>query len=43
MPKSRGEAFGLKKYIKIINYQILNILMKRKFGLSTEVWIEHFA
>ena len=27
---SRGEAFGLKKCIKM-------------FGLSTEVWVEHFA
>ena len=40
---SRGEAFGLKKYIKIIHTQILNILMKKKFGLSTKVWVEHFA
>ena len=40
---SGGEALGLKKYIKIIHYQILNILMEKKFGLSTEVWVEHFA
>jgi hypothetical protein len=37
---SRGEAFGMKIYIKIIHCQILNILMKKKFGLSTEVWVE---
>jgi hypothetical protein len=36
----RGEAFGLKKYIKIIHCQILNVLMKKslasqwKFGSS---------
>jgi hypothetical protein len=40
---SRGEAFGLEKYIKIIHYQILNISMINKFGLSTDVWVEHFA
>ena len=39
----RGEAFGLKKYITIIHCQILNVLMKKKFGLSMEVWVEHFA
>jgi hypothetical protein len=33
---SREEAFGLKKYIRIIHF-------KKKFGLSTEVWVEHFA
>ena len=32
-----------EKYIKIIQCQILNILRKKKFGLSTEVWVEHFA
>jgi hypothetical protein len=36
---SRREAFGLKKYIKIIHCQILNILMEKKF----EVWVKHFA
>jgi hypothetical protein len=33
---SRGEVFGLKKYIKIIHCQILNILMKKKFGLMLD-------
>jgi hypothetical protein len=37
---SRGEAFRLKRYIKIINCLILNILIEKKFGLSTEVWVE---
>ena len=27
---SRGEAFGLERYIKIIQCQILNILMDKK-------------
>jgi hypothetical protein len=40
---SRGEAFGLKKYIKIIHCQNLNILMKTKFGFSTEIWVEKFG
>ena len=39
----RGEAFGHKKYDKIIHCQNLNILMETNFGLSTEVWVEHFA
>ena len=38
-----GEALGLKKNIKIIQCHILSILMEEKFGLSTEVWVEHFA
>ena len=43
MPKSRGEAFGLEKYIKISQCQILNVFGKKKFGLSTKVWVENFA
>jgi hypothetical protein len=31
MPKSRGEAFGLKKNIKLIQCQILNIFLEKKF------------
>ena len=40
---SRGEAFGMKKYIEIIHCHILNILMKKKFGILSKVWVEHFA
>ena len=29
MPKSRGEAFGLEKYIKISQCQILNVFGKK--------------
>ena len=32
-----------KKYIKIIQCHILNNLMNKQFGPSTEVWVEHFA
>jgi hypothetical protein len=31
---SRGEAFGLKKYIKTIHCKILNILMEKKCSAS---------
>ena len=43
---SRGEAFGLKKYIKIIHLKNLSYFEnfnEKKFGLLTEVWVEHFA
>jgi len=29
---SRGEVFGLKKYIKIIHCEVLNILMEKRVG-----------